>query len=46
VWHLFGVTDDDADLEALRQSLTAAAVCDLLVADISVAKTFVDVLIR
>jgi hypothetical protein len=42
VWYLFGVTDDDADLEALRKLLTVAAVCDLLVAGISVAKASVD----
>jgi hypothetical protein len=40
VWYLFGV---NADLDALRPLLTAAAVCDLLVAGISVAKTVVDV---
>jgi hypothetical protein len=42
VWYLYGVADVDAALEALRQLLTAAAVCDLLVAGISLAKTVVD----
>jgi hypothetical protein len=42
VWYLYGVSEDNVDADALRRLLTVVAVCDLLVAGISVAKAVVD----
>ncbi|CUG91796.1 GPI-anchored surface protein, putative, partial [Bodo saltans] len=43
VWYLYGSVADNADLDALRRLLTAAAVCDLLVSGVSMLKTLMDV---
>ncbi|CUG88630.1 membrane-associated protein, putative [Bodo saltans] len=43
VWYLFGSVIDGVDLIALSQFLTAAAVCDIMVAAVSMLKSLVDV---